>query len=271
MSSAESFCKARLEHRPDERVVTNFQKKHGQQVPMPKIYGDEDSSDSEGLELADRTKVGKKATGSTHDGSGPSTSGRGVGGSGGRKRGWDDDGDGDDPSKRRKTGDEGEPPRPLVARKEPCKSGTTYPPIDRKLPVLYISRTKERTMLGHRVLDWTPEQKKKIHEARMQGRQVKPHRYRAGTVALKDNHHFQKTSALLIRKLPFQRLVREIAQDYKTDLWFQSAAILCLQEAAEAYLVRLFDDANLCAIHARRVTIMPKDILLARRIRGEHA
>ena len=251
--------------------VANFQKKHGQQVPMPKIYGDEDSSDSEGLELADGTKVGKKTTGSARDGSGPSTSGRGVGGSGGRKQGRDDDGDDDDPNKRRKTGDEGEPLRPMVARKEPRKKGTVYPPINRKLPVLYISRTKERTMLGHRVLDWTPEQKQKIHEARMQGRQVKPHRYRAGTVALQDIHHFQKTSALLIQKLPFQRLVREIAQDFKTDLRFQSAAILCLQEAAEAYLVRLFDDANLCAIHARRVTIMPKDILLARRIRGEHA
>ena len=158
-----------------------------------------------------------------------------------------------------------------MARKEPLKKGTVYPPIDRKLPVLYISCPKERTLLGHCVLDWTEEQKRKIHEARMQGRQVKPHQYRAGTVALQDIRHFQKTSALLIRKLPFQRLVREIAQDFKTDLRFQSAAILCLQEAAEAYLVRLFDDANLCAIHTRRVTIMPKDILLARRIRGEHA
>ena len=119
-------------------------------------------------------------------------------------------------------------------------------------------------MLGHHVLDWTPEQKKKIHEVRMQGRLVKPHRYRAGTAALKDIHHFQKTTALLIRKLPFQRLVREITQDYKTDLWFQSAAVLCLQEAAEAYLVGLFEDTNLCAIHAKRVTIMPKDIQLAR-------
>ena len=159
----------------------------------------------------------------------------------------------------------------MVACKEPCKKGTVYPPIDRKLPVLYISCTKERTLLGHCVLDWTDEQKRKIHEARMQGRQVKPHRYRAGTVALQDIRHFQKTSTLLIRKLPFQRLVRKIAQDFKTDLRFQSAAILCLQEAAEAYLVRLFDDANLCAIHARRVTIMPKDILLARRIWGERA
>ena len=104
----------------------------------------------------------------------------------------------------------------------------------------------------------------------MQGRQVKTPQVQSGTAAVKDIRHFQKTSALLIRKLPFQRLVREITQDYKTDLRFQSAAILCLQEAAEAYLVRLFDDANLCAIHARRVTIMPKDIQLARRIRGEN-
>ena len=122
--------------------------------------------------------------GGTGGGDGPSTSG--VGRSGGRKRGRDDDGDDDDPNKHRKTGGEGEPDRPLVARKEPRKKGTAYPPIDRKLPVLYISRPKERTLLGHRVLDWTPEQKRKIHEARMQGRLVKPHRYRAGTVALQD-------------------------------------------------------------------------------------
>ena len=244
--------------------VTNFQKKHRQQVPMPKIYGDKDSSDSEGLELADGTRVGKKTTGRACDGSGPSTSSGGVGGSKGRKQGWDHDGNDDDPNKCRKTGGENAPPKPMVAHKEPRKKATVYPLIDRKLPVLYISRMKERTLLGHHVLDWTEEQKRKIHEARMQGRQVKPHRYRVGTVALQDIRHFQKTSALLIRKLPFQRLVREIAQDFKTDLRFQSAAILCLQEAAEAYLVRLFDDANLCAIHTRRVTIMPKDILLAR-------
>ena len=249
--------------------ITNFQKKHRQQVPMPKIYGDEDSSDSEGLELADGTRVGKKTTGRAHDGSRPSTSSSSVGWSRGKKRGRDGDGDDDDPNKCRKTG-KNAPPKPMVAWKEPCKKATGYPPIDRKLPVLYISRTKERTLLGHRVLDWTEEQKRKIHEERMQGRQVKPHRYRVGTVALQDIRRFQKTSALFIWKLPFQRLVREIAQDFKTDLRFQSAAMLCLQEAAEAYLVRLFDDANLCAIHARRVTIMPKDILLARPIRGEH-
>jgi histone H3 len=75
----------------------------------------------------------------------------------------------------------------------------------------------------------------------------------------------------LIRKLPFQRLVREIAQDLKNGLRFQSAAMLALQESAEAYLVGLFEDTNLCAIHAKRVTIMPRDIQLARRIRGERA
>ena len=82
---------------------------------------------------------------------------------------------------------------------------------------------------------------------------------------------YQKSTELLIRKLPFQRLVREIAQDYKTDLRFQSSAVMALQEAAESYLVGLFEDTNLCAIHAKRVTIMPKDVQLARRIRGERA
>ena len=274
--------------------VTNFQKKHGQQVPMPKIYGDEDTCEEEGIELADGARVAKKTAGGAggsgggkpqkkptagggagtsdgggaQEGGGPSTSG--AGGSGGKKRGRDDDDDGD-PNKCRKTGGGGKQPKPQVARKEPRKKGVAYPPIDRKLPPLYISCPKERTELGHRVLDWMAEQKRKIHEARMQGRRIKPHRYRAGTVALKDIRHYQGSTALLIRKLPFQRVVREIAQDIKTDLWFQSAAILCLQEATEAYLVGLFDDANLCAIHARRVTIMPRDIQLARRIRGECA
>ena len=99
----------------------------------------------------------------------------------------------------------------------------------------------------------------------------KPHRYRPGTVALREIRRYQKSTELLIRKLPFQRLVREIAQDFKTDLRFQSSAVMALQEASEAYLVGLFEDTNLCAIHAKRVTIMPKDVQLARRIRGERA
>jgi histone H3 len=99
----------------------------------------------------------------------------------------------------------------------------------------------------------------------------KPHRYRPGTVALREIRRYQKSTELLIRKLPFQRLVREIAQEFKGDLRFQSSAVLALQEAAEAYLVSLFEDTNLCAIHAKRVTIMPKDMQLARRIRGERS
>ena len=98
-----------------------------------------------------------------------------------------------------------------------------------------------------------------------------PKRYRPGTVALREIRRYQKSTDLLIRKLPFQRVVREIAQDFKTDLRFQGAAILALQEAAEAYLVGLMEDINLCAIHTKRVTIKPDDIKLARRIRGEQS
>ena len=122
---------------------------------------------------------------------------------------------------------------------------------------------------------------KKGAAARKAGKQapaggVKKRRFRPGTVALKEIRRYQKSTELLIRKLPFQRLVREIATD--TDvvpgpmigkIRFQTNAIKALQESCEAYLVALFEDTNLCAIHAKRVTIMPKDIQLARRIRGE--
>ena len=96
-------------------------------------------------------------------------------------------------------------------------------------------------------------------------------RYRPGTVALREIRRYQKSTELLIRKLPFQRLVREIASEYRNELRFQSSAVLALQEASEAYMVGLFEDTNLCAIHAKRVTIMPKDMQLARRIRGERS
>ena len=102
-----------------------------------------------------------------------------------------------------------------------------------------------------------------------QGGVKKPRRYRPGTVAIREIRRYQKSTDLLIRKLPFQRLVREIAQDFKSDCRFQGSALLGLHESAEAYLVKLFEDTQLCAIHGKRVTIMPKDIQLARRIRGE--
>ena len=138
-----------------------------------------------------------------------------------------------------------------------------------------------------RILAEKREEERKKAAARMakkggqkapKGGVKKRYRYRPGTVALKQIRQYQKSTELLIRKLPFQRLVREIASDsdvIKSPLCgkvrFQSAAIMALQEATEAYLVGLFEDSNLCAIHARRVTIMPKDIQLARRIRGERA
>lgn len=97
----------------------------------------------------------------------------------------------------------------------------------------------------------------------------KTFRYRPGTIALREIRRYQRTTELLIPRLPFQRLVREIASDFRDSLLFQSVALSALQEATEAYLVGLFEDTNLCAIHAKRVTIMPRDIQLARRIRGE--
>lgn len=99
----------------------------------------------------------------------------------------------------------------------------------------------------------------------------KAHRFKPGTVALKEIRQFQKRTDHLIPARPFQRLVREIAHDYKPDLRFQSSALACLQEAAEAYMAGLFEDTNLIAIHSGRVGIKPQDLQLARRIRGERA
>jgi len=109
-----------------------------------------------------------------------------------------------------------------------------------------------------------------------EGAPRKPHRFRPGTVALREIRKYQKSTDLLLQKLPFSRIVREITMEMTTDtnfrdsanLRWQSSALLALQEATEAYLVHLFEDANLCAIHAKRVTIMTRDIQLARRIRG---
>ncbi|KAH7390523.1 histone H3 [Pyrenochaeta sp. MPI-SDFR-AT-0127] len=96
-------------------------------------------------------------------------------------------------------------------------------------------------------------------------------RYKPGTVALREIRRYQKSTDLLLLKLPFQRLVREIAQTVTTEdgpnRW-QSQALMALQEATEAFLVNIFHDANLCAIHAKRVTIQQKDIQLARRLRA---
>ncbi|EEQ37232.1 putative histone H3-like centromeric protein [Clavispora lusitaniae] len=100
---------------------------------------------------------------------------------------------------------------------------------------------------------------------------VKKRRYRPGTNALREIRQYQRSTDLLLRKLPFARLVKEIAETYigaDYGIRWQSNAVLALQEACEAFLVHLLEDTNLCAIHAKRVTIMQKDIQLARRLRG---
>ena len=106
----------------------------------------------------------------------------------------------------------------------------------------------------------------------------KPHRYRPGTVALREIRRYQKSTDLLIKKLPFQRLLKEITYDSWYQMYkmkttrldkmhrMQFATVNCIQEASEATLVGLFEDTNLCAIHAKRVTIMKKDVDLAKRI-----
>ena len=157
--------------------------------------------------------------------------------------------------------------------KEFCKSSSAPNTDPQSLPSSTMARTKQtaRKSTGGKAPRKQLATKAARKSAPATGGVKKPHRYRPGTVALREIRKYQKSTELLIRKLPFQRLVREIAQDFKTDLRFQSSAVLALQEASEAYLVGLFEDTNLCAIHAKRVTIMPKDIQLARRIRGERA
>ena len=137
--------------------------------------------------------------------------------------------------------------------------------------VLAKKREEERRKAAARLA-------KKGGQKAPKGRVKRSYRYRPGTVALKQISQYQKSTELLIRKLPFQQLVQEIAGDHDVitsplcgKVRFQSAAVMALQEAAEAYLVGLFEDTNLCTIHAKRVTIMPKDIQLARRIRGKRA
>ena len=116
-----------------------------------------------------------------------------------------------------------------------------------------------------------PPRRQGVRQLGPRGGVKKPHRYRPGTVALREIRRFQKTTDLLIRKAPFQRLVREITQNLfpKKDIRFQSLAVLALHEAAEAYMIGMFEDTNLAALHAKRVTIMPRYILLARCLRGE--
>ena len=153
----------------------------------------------------------------------------------------------------------GRPPRPSVGGKAPRKQ---VAPQKRKTPgsgsIRYIPKRRDIQEAKEAGDLYAGDQTKK-----------KKNYFRPGYLTLNEIRHYQKKVNLLIRKLPFQRLVREIAQRFSPDLRFRLATITALQEASEAYLIRLFEDTNLCAIHAKRVMIMPKDIQLARRIRGE--
>ena len=126
-----------------------------------------------------------------------------------------------------------------------------------------MAKTKQTAKVGRKA-----GKSKKVKPAKAPGAK-RQHRWRPGTVALREIKKFQKSTDLLIRKAPFQRLIRELAEKQKSGLKWQSAACAAMQEATESYVVSLLSDTNLCAIQAKRVTIMPKDIQLAKRLRGE--
>ena len=123
----------------------------------------------------------------------------------------------------------------------------------------------------HRLLKWTSAT----------GGIKKPHRYHPGLLALHEIRRYQQSTKSLIRRTPFNKLIKEISQEYRicpegprtpsVQVRFQSTALAALQEAAENFLVGLFEDVNLLAVHAKRVTVMPHDIRLALRIRGDQS
>ena len=135
-----------------------------------------------------------------------------------------------------------------------------------------MARTKRTVRKDKAGKRWSTFAKKQPRsQAGQPSAQHQPYRYQPGTVALREIWKYQKSTDLLIHKLPFQHLVRKILQGFNVELRVTPAMVMALQEAAEAYLVQLLEDSNLCAIHAKCITIQPKDIQLARRIRGERS
>ncbi|GAX77127.1 hypothetical protein CEUSTIGMA_g4573.t1 [Chlamydomonas eustigma] len=141
------------------------------------------------------------------------------------------------------------------------------PPPKKAVPGSSPSKSKPTTATRP-AAQGTPSRRSQGQPALASPQRKKP-RYRPGTVALREIRKYQKSTELLVRKLPFSRLVREISNMVAPEPFRWTAeALLALQEATEDFMVHLFEDCNLCAIHAKRVTIMPKDLQLARRIRG---
>ena len=140
--------------------------------------------------------------------------------------------------------------------------------MSRKLPVK--GGKQPRKHLSQKLLRWdTPAT----------GGYRKPHQYQPGILALREIRRYQQSTECLIKRTPFQKIIREISQEYQVcpdgpgtpvQVHFQSTAIAALQEAAENFIVGLFEDVSLLAVHAKGVTVMPKDIRLALRIRGDH-
>ena len=185
----------------------------------------------------------------------------------------------------------GEPPKPNLGMLPPGPKRTigegsrpALNPGQRTGSLKKIQEELKKTMAKKKAAERAAQAAKAAKAAKKSGVKApkggvkRLHRFRPGTVVLKEIRRYQKSTELLIRKLPFQRLVCEIANDIdvcpahlRGKIRFQSVAVMALQETSEAHLVGLFEDTNLCAIHAKRVTIMPKDIQLARRICGERA
>ncbi|KAI4112247.1 MAG: hypothetical protein LQ345_006579 [Seirophora villosa] len=157
----------------------------------------------------------------------------------------------------------------MPQKQQAGKRTGTAAPIAGKRPAGRPS-TGGKQVAGKRV-GGTPKAKRRTSGVQ-QPRTRKARRYKPGTLALKEIRRYQRTTDLLLLKLPFSRLVRDIALSLVPiggeSLRWQSQAIQALQESCEAFLVHLFEDTNLCAIHAKRVTIQQKDVQLARRLRG---
>lgn len=131
-------------------------------------------------------------------------------------------------------------------------------------------QTSRKTPAGKVPKNYSTKKVNDILTLSLKARRIKLlNRFGPAPLALRQIIKYQRSTELLVHKLPFQRLVRDIAKEYKTDLRFQNSAVLALQEAAEAYLVGILRDSNLCAIHNKRVTIMQRDMELVGRIRGE--
>ena len=139
------------------------------------------------------------------------------------------------------------------------KTGSRWAPANMKKIPPALRVMKENTNARMTGANATPQGYYKPSEKQ------KKFKWKPGTRALREIRFYQKSTALLLRCIPFLRLIREVVQDFKMDLRFTADATYTLQCASEDYLVRLFEDSNLCAIHAKHVTIMPKDIQLARR------